>query len=89
MNNFLSKLIIKNAETSKPSYTTTAFISGFLLISLKLIVSGLTIRGYKMSDVSVSDWSMGVAALSSMWIANKHVNNIQLNKVSQKIQDKE
>ena len=42
-----------------------------------------------MSNVSVSDWSMGVAALSSMWIANKHVNNIQINKISQNNQEKE
>ena len=89
MNTFFSKFIINNVKTQQPSYTTSAFISGFFIISLKLLVSGIVIHGYQMSNVSVSDWSMGVAALSSMWIANKHVNNIQINKISQNNQEKE
>lgn len=80
MNNFFSKLIIKNQKTMRPSYTTTAFISGFAIICIKLLLSGITIHSYKMSDVSITDWSAGVAALSAMWISNKHINNIQVNK---------
>ncbi len=84
MNTLLSKLVVKNVKTHKPSYTTTAFISGFTIICFKLLVSGLTIFHYKMSNVSVSDWSMGVGALSALWVGNKHVNNIQINKEQSK-----
>lgn len=92
LNKILSHLIIWDQESlSKghkvPSYTATAFIVGFAILNFKLLVSGLMIYSYKMSDTSITDWATGVAALSAMLIANKHINNIQTNKEQQIKQD--
>lgn len=83
LNKILSKLIIKNVKTHKPSYIVTAFIVGFLIINIKLLFSGIQIFGTKMSDVSITDWATGLAALSAMYISNKHVGNIQINKINE------
>ena len=79
----LSFIGLFDKNSKKISYISVAFLSGMLVINIKLLLSGLTIDGYKMSDTSITDWATGVAALSAMRIANKHVNNIQTNKQKQ------
>lgn len=72
-----------------PSGTPTgvAFYVGFLVINFKLLVSGLTIHTYRMSDVSVSDWATGIAALAALYVSNKHIDNLQKNKQENNKQD--
>lgn len=88
LNQILSKLVIKNVKTHKPSYTITAFVTGFFIVNLKLILSGITIFGQKCSDFNGTDYATSIAALGALYISNKHVGNIQANKIKkQEIQE--
>lgn len=82
LSSFLSKLVVKNIKTGRPSYVLTAFISGFLMVNIKLLVSGLEINGIKMSDFSGVDYGAAVAALGGIYTLNKKVrlDNIEENK---------
>lgn len=73
-NNILSKLIVKNVKTGQPSYILTSFIFGIFVVNIKLLFSGLTIAGNKMSDFSGVDYSAAVAALGGIYTLNKQVN---------------
>lgn len=83
LNKILSKLIIRNVKTRKPSYTITAFVVGFGIVNLKLILSGITIFGAKMSDFNGTDYATAIAALGALYISNKHVGNLQFNKLKE------
>lgn len=81
----LSKLIIKNVKTGKASYVTTAFVVGVFIVNLKLLLSGMQLpHNIKMSEFSGTDYAAAMTALSALWVSNKHVNNLQLNKEEQK-----
>lgn len=82
LTSLLTTIGIIDGKSKKYSYTSVAFITGFAVINIKLLFSGFTINSYKFAEVTISDWATGVAALSAMRIANKHVNNIQINKQS-------
>lgn len=70
----LSSLIIKNVKTGKPSYTLTAFMAGVFIVNVKLIVSGLEVRGFKFSDFSGVDYAAAMAALGGIYSLNKAIN---------------
>jgi hypothetical protein len=70
----LSRLIIKNVKTGKPSYTLTAFMVGVFVVNVKLAVSGVEINGVKMSDFSGVDYGASIAALGGIYSLNKHIN---------------
>lgn len=69
--------IISKLPSGTPGF---AFYVGFIIINFKLLASGLTIHTYRMSDVSVSDWATGIAALAALYVSNKHIDNLQKNK---------
>lgn len=74
INKILSKMIIKNVKTGKPSYTLTMTIVGFLVINIKLLFSGIEIMDkFKMSDFSGVDYAAALAAIGSIHIFNKKV----------------
>ena len=80
-----ASLIAKNSKTHKPSYTTTAFIIGITVVNLKLLLAGVDISHYfKMSEFSGIDYSASIGALGALYISNKHVGNIQANKIQEK-----
>lgn len=74
LKSILSHLVIKNVKTGKPSYTLTAFMVGVFVVNLKLAVSGIEIRGLKMSDFSGVDYGTSIAALGGIYSLNKHLN---------------
>lgn len=74
----LSLLTIK--KNGKPSYTTTAFVLGTVIINLKILASGFTFGSYTSSQFSGSDYAQAMASLAALYVSNKHVNNIQQNK---------
>lgn len=72
-NNLLSKLIVRDVKTKKPSYTVTAFITGFFIINFKLLFSGINITDkIKMSDFNGVDYAAGVAALGGIYVLRKN-----------------
>jgi hypothetical protein len=70
----LSRLVIKNVKTGKPSYTLTAFMVGILVVNIKLAISGIEFSGVKMSDFSGVDYGAAIAALGGIYSLNKHLN---------------
>ena len=74
LNTVISKLIIKNVKTGKPSYTLTAFIVGVFIVNLKLIMSGMDLKGFKFSDFSGTDYAASMAALGGLYSLHKAIN---------------
>jgi hypothetical protein len=70
----LDSLIIKNTKTGRPSYTLTMALTGFFIINLKLLLSGVEIMDkVKMSEFSGVDYAAALAAIGSIHIFNKKV----------------
>lgn len=73
LNEMLSKLVVKNVKTGQPSYILTAFIIGITVVNIKLLLSGVNIKGYKMSEFNGVDYSAAIAALGGIYTLNKKV----------------
>jgi hypothetical protein len=57
--------------SGKKSTTLTAFILGFITVNVKLLISGLTIGGYTMSNFSGVDYSAALAALGAIYVMRR------------------
>lgn len=73
LSSFLSNLVVKNVKTGRPSYVLTAFISGFFIVNIKLLLSGVEVHGIKMSEFNGVDYSAAVAALGGIYTLNKKI----------------
>lgn len=80
LNTILSKLIVINVKTGKPSYILTAFIMGVFIVNLKLLFSGFEVKGFKMSDFNGTDYGASMAALGAIYSLNKHINKKEEKK---------
>ena len=60
-------MFIKDPRTNKDSVTLTAFIVGFAVCLLKLIVSGMTIHGMTFSPFSGVDFAAAVGSLGAIY----------------------
>lgn len=69
----MSKLVIKNVKTGKPSYILTAFIVGIFIVNVKLLLSGVEIGDVKMSEFSGVDYASSIAALGGIYTLNKKI----------------
>lgn len=70
---FLNFFIIKDKKTNKPSYTTTAFVYGFIVVNAKLLLSGIQIaENIKLSDFSGVDYGTAIAALGGVYAYRKN-----------------
>jgi hypothetical protein len=74
LNSILSKLIVVNVKTGKPSYILTAFMVGVFIVNAKLLFSGAEFKGVKMSEFSGTDYAASIAALGGIYSLNKHMN---------------
>jgi hypothetical protein len=80
LNAIISKLIVVNVKTGKPSYILTAFVVGVFIVNLKLLFSGFELKGFKMSDFSGTDYGASMAALGAIYSLNKHINKKEEKK---------
>lgn len=69
----MSKLVVKNIKTGKPSYILTAFIAGILIVNIKLLFAGMQIGDIKMSEFSGVDYASSIAALGGIYTLNKKI----------------
>ncbi len=61
-------MFITDPKTNKKSITATAFVVGFVISCIKLLISGMTIGDHlKFSDFSGSDFSLVMAALGAVY----------------------
>lgn len=68
--------LFDDPDTKKPSVTMTAFVLGFIVATLKLLISGLEIEGLKMAAFDGSDFAMVVAALGGIYTLRRHSDNV-------------
>lgn len=80
LNSILSKLIIKNVKTGKPSYILTAFMVGVFIVNAKLVLSGIEFKGVTMSEFDGTDYAASMAALGGIYSLNKHLNKKDNNE---------
>lgn len=66
----LNKLLIKDSA-GKPSVTMTAFVTGFMVVNAKLLISGLTIAGYKMAAFTGGEYAAAVGALGAVYVMRR------------------
>lgn len=79
----LNKLLIKDSD-GKPSVTMTAFVTGFIVVNLKLIVSGLTLAGYKMAPFTGVDYSAAIGALGAVYVMRRSGGSKEENSGQEK-----
>lgn len=66
----LNKILIKDSD-GKPSVTMTAFVTGFIVVNAKLLISGLTIAGYTMAVFGGGDYAASVGALGAVYVMRR------------------
>jgi hypothetical protein len=65
------KLLIKDSGGA-PSVTMTAFVVGFCVVNLKLLLAGVDFMGFKMSDFTGLDYSAAVSALGAIYVMRRN-----------------
>lgn len=77
MSNKLSYLF-NNPDTGRPSITRTAFTTGFLIASLKLLLSGVQITDtYKFPEFDGADFAVVVGACGGIYSLSKRKNVVE------------
>lgn len=70
----LTKLLLKDSS-GKPSTTMTAFVLGFVVVNLKLILSGMEIGGLTLAPFSGGEYAAAVGALGAVYILRRNTGN--------------
>ena len=58
-------------SSGKKSVTMTAFVLGFLVVNLKLLISGLTLAGYEMAAFTGTEYGASLAALGAIYVLRR------------------
>jgi len=66
----INKLLIKDSK-GEPSVTMTAFVTGFLIVNLKLIASGMTIGGITLTAFTGGEYAAAVGALGAVYVLRR------------------
>lgn len=67
-------MFIKDPKTGEQSVTLTAFVAGFAVATLKLLVSGLTVAGVSVAAFSGGDFAAVVGSLGAIYAMRKHTD---------------
>lgn len=73
-----NKILIKDSS-GKPSVTMTAFVTGFIVVNAKLLISGLTIAGYTMAAFDGGDYAAALSALGGIYVMRRNFGNPEKN----------
>lgn len=60
-------MLIKDTNSKKPSLTATIFCVGSAIALLKLLLSGITVMGFKIPVLSGSEFSLIFASLGGIY----------------------
>lgn len=66
----MSKMLMKNSK-GETSATYTAFVVGFLIVNIKLLLSGITVFGVSFGIFSGIDYGAAVAALGGVYVMRR------------------
>lgn len=68
-------LWLKDPKTDKPSVTLTMFVYGFVVVTLKLIFSGIQVTNeFKLAEFSGTDFAAAVAAIGGIYTWRKNAS---------------
>jgi hypothetical protein len=70
----LNKILIKDSS-GKPSATMTAFVTGFLVVNAKLLLSGITLAGYTMAAFTGGEYAAALSALGGIYVMRRNFGN--------------
>jgi hypothetical protein len=62
----MKKLLLKDNQ-GKPSYTTTAFVLGLVVVNAKFLFSGLEIGSFKLIALSGVEYAAALAAVGALY----------------------
>lgn len=65
---------ITDPKTKEKSVTLTAFITGFMVATLKLLISGAEIGSVKLGVFSGGEFAAAVGALGAIYVMRRHKN---------------
>lgn len=89
LNKLISTFLVINKKTKNPSYVLTAFIFGIGVVNFKLLSSGISFGDVKMEVFNGTDYAASIVALTSLYVSNKHVNNLAIQNSGPKQEDKD
>ncbi|HLD91724.1 MAG TPA: hypothetical protein VI911_12055 [Patescibacteria group bacterium] len=69
----MSLPLIKDSK-GDPSVTMTAFVLGFIVVCIKLLLSGLTIKGFSFAVFTGVDFSASVCALGGVYVLRRNTD---------------
>lgn len=61
-------------SNGKKSLTATLFVSGFVVVNLKLLLAGLTVGSFAMAAFTGMEYAAAVAALGAIYNLRRHKN---------------
>lgn len=75
--NFNSFLL---TDTSgKKSATLTAFVLGFIVVNLKLLFSGMTVKGIELAAFTGGEYAASLGALGAIYVLRRSTTPVQNN----------
>lgn len=69
----MRKFLLVDSD-GKPSTTMTAFFIGFLVVNVKLILSGLTIGEVSFDAFTGSEYAAAVASLGAIYVLRRNTD---------------
>ena len=66
----MEKFLLKDSS-GKKSVTMTAFVTGFLAVNAKLLLSGVTIKGFTMSAFTGTEYAAALTALGAIYVLRR------------------
>jgi hypothetical protein len=62
--------LIKDSK-GESSTTMTAFVVGFIIVNVKLLLSGMVIKGFTFEVFTGSSYSMAIASLGAIYVLRR------------------
>jgi len=67
----MKTIFLLDPKTGEPSVTLTAFVLGFVVATLKLLLSGVTLGGLTLSPFSGVDYAAAIVAVGGIYVMRR------------------
>ena len=67
-------MLIKDSS-GKKSVTMTSFVIGFIVVNVKLLLSGATVAGFSMAAFSGTEYAAAIVALGGVYTLRRNFGN--------------
>lgn len=69
----MNKLLMTDSS-GKKSATMTAFVTGFIIVNLKLILSGVTVGGIELAPFTGGEYAAAIGALGAIYVLRRNTD---------------